>query len=112
MTSEISLMFGIANYVNPSRWSAIRNQMGVDPKLKFTLGIHPHMITMNNYESQYSKLERKLEACPEALGIGEIGLDHTTTCRCNEKHNKTLCIENKKHAQLLFLRLCFKLAKG
>ena len=111
MTSEVSLLFGIANYVYPSRWSAIRYHMGADPKLKFTLGIHPHIITMDNYQSQYFKLERKLEACPEALGIGEIGLDHTTTCRCNERHNMALCVEDKKKAQLLFLSLCFQLAK-
>ena len=87
---EVSLLFGRANYVYPSRWSAILYHMGADPKLKFTLGIHPHMITMDNYQSQYFKLERKLEACPEAVGIEEICLDHTTTCRCNERHNMAL----------------------
>ena len=111
MTSKFNLLFGIANYVYPSRWSVIRNQMRMNPQLKFTLGIHPHLITMDNYESQFQKLERKLEEFPEALGIGEIGLDHTTSCRCNERHNKTLCIRSKKEAQVLFLRLCFQLAK-
>ena len=52
MTSEVSLLLGVANFVYPSRWSAIRYHMGADPKPKFTLGIHPHMITMDTYQSQ------------------------------------------------------------
>ena len=48
MTQKIKLLFAVANYVYPTRWSLIRTQMGIDPKLKFTLGVHPHLITLGN----------------------------------------------------------------
>ena len=85
--------------------------MGTDPKLKFTLGVHPHLITLENCESLFQKLVGKPEEFPEALGIDEVGLDHTTTCRCNKMHDKARCIESKKEAQRQFLRLCFQFAK-
>lgn len=47
MTSKARLLYAIANYVFPGQWSKISAQMGMDPKLKFTLGVHPHMITGN-----------------------------------------------------------------
>ena len=46
-----------------------------------------------------------LESYPEAVGIGEIGIDHTTRCKCATFHNTTRCREEKLETQRQFLRL-------
>lgn len=111
MTSKARLLYAIANYVFPGQWSKISAQMGMDPKLKFTLGVHPHMITGKTAISLFNKLEGKLDEHPEAIGIGEVGLDLTTTCRCRQTHNKNRCFQDKIDAQRQFLRLTFQLVK-
>ena len=50
---------------------------------------------------------------PEAVGIGEVGLDLTTSCRhkfCS-MGSKSACRAEKIKAQEQFLRLCLQLAK-
>ena len=62
MTNSFSLKFGIANYVYPGKWSMINKQMADEPKLRFTLGIHPHVLAKNKAFAEFSKLRAKLEA--------------------------------------------------
>lgn len=85
--------------------------MGTDPILKFTLGIHPHMLKDNLATFFFNQLKNKLEEFPEALGIGEVGLDLTTSCRCRQTHDADLCKTRKIKAQRQFLRLIFQLTK-
>ena len=54
---------------------------------------------------EFRKLERKLEEYPKAIGIGEIGIDHTTRCKCCAFHNKDCCREEKIETQCQFLHL-------
>ena len=58
------------------------------------------------------KLERLLEDYPEAVGIGEIGIDHTTRCKCSVPNNKEHYREEKIKTQCQFLRLVLPLAKS
>ena len=90
----------------------IGKQMANEPKLRFTLGIHPHVLAKNRAESEFHKLKAKLEAYPQAIGIGEIGIDHTTTCRCSTFHNRVTCRKAKiDTTQHRFLLLVLQLAK-
>ena len=52
--------------------------------------------------SEFKKLERLLEDYPEAVGIGEIGIDHTTRCKCSASHNKERCLEEKIETSVNF----------
>ena len=42
--------------------------------------------------SLFNKLKNKLAEHPEAVGIGDVGLDGTTDCRCAENHDPVKCI--------------------
>ena len=41
----VSIPFAIANYVFPDKWSRLSEHVRADPRLRITLGVHPHMIT-------------------------------------------------------------------
>ena len=42
---SIRLPFVIANNVFPSRWYLLGDRVRADPRLKFTFGVHPHLIS-------------------------------------------------------------------
>ena len=71
---KIRLLFAIANYVFPKRWYLLGDKVRADTRLRFTLGVHPHLITGSEVYSYYSELEKMLHDFPEAVGIGEVGL--------------------------------------
>ena len=48
-----TLCFAIQNFVFPSRWSKIGRQMAGEPRLRFTLGIHPHVLAKNRPEIEF-----------------------------------------------------------
>ena len=45
-----TLRFAIQNFVFPFRWLKIDRQMAGEPRLIFTLGIHPHVLANNRPE--------------------------------------------------------------
>ena len=63
-------------------------------------------------ESEFARLKARLEEYPQAVGIGEIGIDLTTTCKCPNYHNRATCRQEKIETQKRFLRLTLQLAKG
>ena len=91
-------------------WHLLRDQVRTDPRLRFTLGVHPHMITETEVELLYDQLKGMVEKYPEAVGIGEVGLDLTTKC-LHGCYDKEYCRSQKIQGQLRFLRLAFQLAK-
>ena len=110
MTKSVNLIYGIANYVYTDSWNKIDRQTQ-SPKVKYTIGIHPHRIMPNLALSLFNKLKNKLAQNPEAVGIGEVGLDGTTDCRCAVNHNSVNCISRKREEQHRFLELVFRFAK-
>ena len=106
----IRIPFAIANYVFPNRWHLLTDQVRADHRVRITLGAHPHMITLNEVNSLYGRLKSLLDRNPEAVGIGEVGLDLTTKCK-HGCYNRRLCREQKLEGQRTFLRLVFQLAK-
>ena len=84
--------------------------MRADQRLRITLGVHPHMITENQVTSLFGRLEGLLGQYPEAVGVGEVGLDLTTACRHNCR-DRAGCRSRKLKGQRRFLRLAFQLAK-
>ena len=95
-----TLRFVIQNFVFSSRWFKIGRQMAGKPRLRFTLGIHPHVLAKNRPEMEFQNLKRKLEEYPEAIGIGEVGIDNTTHCNGSESHDKQK-IETQRRQFLL-----------
>ena len=53
-----TLHFAIHNFVFPSRWFKIGRQMAGEPRLRFTLGIHPHVLAKIRPEMEFQKLKR------------------------------------------------------
>ncbi len=45
-------------------------------------GVHPHKMLKGTALQIFSKLERRVQRHPQALAIGEVGLDFCTTCPC------------------------------
>ena len=114
VTESARLIYGIANFVYTDSWTKIDRQSRIDISrnpVRCTIGIHPHRIMPNLALSLFSKLKNKLAEHPEAVGIGEVGLDGTTDCRCAENHDPVKCIVRKREEQLRFLKLVFQFAK-
>lgn len=107
----IRVPFAIANYVFPSSWKYLSDNVRSDPRLRITLGVHPHMITDSEVDSLFGRLRELVNQNPGAVGIGEVGLDMTTECRHGKRHNKRHCRDQKLQGQRRFLRLALQLAK-
>ena len=100
----VTLLYAIANFGYPSKWKLIPHLLGMDPRISFTLGVHPHLLYSNNEEFHFPSLVRELEKNPAALTVGEVELDFTTTCCCNIGHNRQTCVRGKIEAQHVFLK--------
>ena len=76
-TELLPLTCAIANYIYPSSWSQI-SDVDEDERLYFTVGLHPHMADHN------VSIPYLLDFLnhPKCVGIGEIGLDYTSSCHC------------------------------
>ena len=109
MTDSVNLIYGIANYVYQDSWNKIDRQTSTS--IKFTIGIYPHEILPNLAKSLSKKLKSKLAQHPGAVGIGEVGLDSTTSCHCTVNHDPVSCKDRKLEEQRQFLKLVFQLAK-
>ena len=108
--STVHLAYAIANYVCPASWDGcVAHER--DSRLKFTLGLHPHMVTRDNYEFYLQEIEHMLQQYPQAVKVGEIGYDLTSTCNHSHHRNKGKCVREQRRAQLLFLRQGVWLAK-
>ena len=90
----------IINFVFPSSWDNISLE---DPQLFYTIGLLPHLVgTINNNPSFFIEHLQH----PRCIGIGEIGLDYTTRCKCYPNHHslsKESCIKEKIQQQHRFL---------
>ena len=69
----IRITFAIANYVIPSRWHLLSEQVRADPRIRITPGVHPHLITESQVESLFSQLKRLVDKYQEAVCIWEVG---------------------------------------
>ena len=112
MTDSAQLIYGIANYVYIDSWCDINRHIHSNPCVN-TLGIHPHRILPNLAKFLINKLKIKLSQHPDVLGIGEVGLDCKTSCRCTTIHNYSMdiCRDRKAEEQKQFLGLVFQLFK-
>lgn len=108
--STVNLVHAIANFVYPSKWSKIPGLMATDSRLRLSLGVHPHLIQLNNVEIMFNRLQNELRKHPSAVAVGEVGLDFTTQCKCGVRHDKSACKSRKIQAQHIFLDKVLKLA--
>ena len=69
----------------------MNRQLHSNPSIKFNPCILPHNVLTSLSRSLYNKLKSKLAQHPEAVGIGEVGLDFTTSCHCTVFHNMKTC---------------------
>jgi Tat protein secretion system quality control protein TatD with DNase activity len=109
VTSNSNLVHAIANFVYPGKWKLI-DRINFGARISFSLGVHPHLLLPSNVHQMFARLEKQFERYPQAIAIGEVGLDFTTTCRCGAAHNKKLCVEGKIQAQYQFLEMSLRLA--
>ena len=110
-TTPVKLKYGIASYVHVEKWHTINRHLRSNPVLKFTIGVGPHKVLPHLARPLFSMLESRLAQYPDALGIGEVGLDYTTSCGCLTEHDKEDCRDKQIEEQCQFLMLVFKLFK-
>ena len=77
------LQLAIANFVYPSSWMKIEDTC-LNSRSVYTIGIHPHM-------TRGCKMSRRdfldvMKSEEKCVGIAEVGLNYTTSCRCHEHH--------------------------
>lgn len=101
----------ICNFVYPSLWSSLRNLMGVSRVFQCTIGVHPHFVQQGHEQELVARVADLL-AGGGFVGVGEVGLDFTTDCRCRPPCNgKSLCSQRKIQAQRHFLHEVVPLAE-
>ena len=83
-TELLPLQVAVTNYVYPSSWSQVL-EVEEDDRLYFTIGLHPHMV---EYSVSISYLLSFLSH-PKCVGVGEIGLDYTSSCRCRDHRSRS-----------------------
>ena len=104
--SNNPLIYAIANYM----YVYPRVQVASDPRIKITLRLHPHMVLAQTWQTDLARLRGLTRTHPDFVGIGEVGLDFTTTCKCRTRHNMQQCRTSKIESQRLFLREAILLA--
>ena len=100
-TGLLPLQVAVANYVYPSSWSQVP-AVDEDTRLYFTVGLHPHMV---EHTVSISYLLSFLSH-PKCVGIGEVGLDYTSNCRCRDHRSRAeweKCKSRKRQRQEDFL---------
>ena len=79
------LIAAVANYAYPKSWEEMRKMMREDDsRIYFTIGVHPHCLT-DELMKRVDYLLLSISACilnERCLGIGEVGLDYTSKCKC------------------------------
>ncbi|XP_060606943.1 3'-5' ssDNA/RNA exonuclease TatD-like [Ruditapes philippinarum] len=88
----------------------MKKHLEMDSRVSVTVGVHPHMLFIGTYNGSFRKLEALVNDTPRVVGIGEVGLDFTTACRCRQSHDRTVCKRDKLEAQRQFLRMCLPMA--
>ena len=99
-TELLPLRLAIANYVFPGTLKKIHH-VEKDDRLYYTAGIHPHMAdTKITVEEVLQLLDH-----PKCVGVGEVGLDFTSACRCTKHRGsaRQQCTERKHRRQEEFL---------
>jgi TatD DNase family protein len=114
------LQFGVANCVFPSNWWKMKVLMdkqleeGIDTstlqRVEYTFGVHPHFTGSPFSWGHLKQLIRH----PLCVGVGEVGIDHTTFCKtCRPAcTTPTECAARMKATQLRFLKDLLPLVKG
>lgn len=73
---EFQLEVSIVIYVFSDHWECFREQAN-DPRIYLTFDIHPHVKSMECLSVRFHE-----PVCePVCVGLGEVGLDFTTSCR-------------------------------
>ena len=99
-----TLELAIANYVYPEKWDRIHHEACSDSRVHYTIGVHPHRI-FHHDEFPVKPIIDELQNV-KCLQVGEIGLGHTTKCKCKEHqtyYQKSKCRHDKIAAQNTFL---------
>ncbi|MES9884743.1 MAG: TatD family hydrolase [Sedimenticola sp.] len=100
----------ISNYVFPSSWPLIDAQVADDSSVYCTIGVHPHLVG-SDWEARLAQMKQIL-GCRSFVGIGEVGLDFTSTCKCTPVcMSPRKCQEMKFSSQRRFLREVLPLAE-
>ena len=107
---SVNLTHAVANFVYPAKWKDLPTLVAMDSRISFSLGVHPHLLYANNVEHLFSKLTQEFAKYPQAVAVGEVGLDFTTSCRCKTAHNRQECVRGKIQGQHVFLAEALKLA--
>ena len=77
LTNIPFLALEIANCVYSSSWPKIE-EIIQDNRFLYTISIHLHMVQSCNMSAQDFVNVTKAE--PKCVGVGEVGLDYTTSC--------------------------------
>ncbi|CAC5376096.1 tatD [Mytilus coruscus] len=81
-TYKTELKYAIANFVFPSAWpnSAQRSEFRKDNRLRFTIDIHPKIISSSSTSSlEHNRTDlQNLLKSTKTVAVGEIGLDDST----------------------------------
>jgi TatD DNase family protein len=81
-TTRFRLVLAVANYIHPrSSWRLLPQQPMTDPRVVFTVGIHPkhsrEVVSMGL--PGVCQTLSELLGLPGCVGLGEVGLDYTKT---------------------------------
>ncbi len=75
LASSFQLTQAVTNYVFTSSWECLPAQPSMDPRLSWTVGLHPRFVGHVDSFKDTSKFFASLLPTPGCVGLGEIGVD-------------------------------------
>jgi TatD DNase family protein len=114
--SPLQIDLVVANYVYPRQWVRWCEQVEDHPGVRVSFGVHPHFIVESSIEMHIRQLDMLL-CHPLCVGLGEVGMDLTSRCRCLPVCTpQDSCLAKTSMVQEKFLRavlpLCAKHQKA
>ena len=103
---DVALQYCICNFVFPYLWPGLEYL----PMIRGSIGVHPRFVKPHHEDEHVAQVNDYL-AGGGFVGVGEVGLDYTTSCRCKPPcRDRHKCRNDKIEAQLNFLGKVIPLA--
>ena len=70
------LQYMVSNFCDPRSWVQVESFLAGDPRIYFTVGVHPQWTSHQGLSFDQERELRNLLSHPHCVGLREVGLDY------------------------------------